>query len=107
AAPGPTASSPTASSPGAPRTAPPRAAPKVGWRDIVGRASPQLKAFLIPAQDELGDGHIHLYYGDTHKFHYGQIKNRQDELEALVASVLGAGVKVLLHGPGEGRDRKK
>lgn len=61
----------------------------------------------MPAQDEIRDGQIHLYYADTHKFHYGQIRNRQDELEELVVSVLGAGVKVFLHGPGEGRDRKK
>ncbi len=74
---------------------------------MISKANAQLKAFLIPARDETEGQHIHLYYDETHKFHFEQLKRRQGELEALVGKVLGPEVKVHLHGPNEGRDRKK
>jgi DNA polymerase III subunit gamma/tau len=84
-----------------------QAAVKISWHTVLGKASAQLKAFLSPAKSETEGGEIHLYYEDTYRFHFDQLKQREDELRALVARVLGEGVRVHLHGPGEGRDRKK
>lgn len=81
-------------------------APKVNWHSIKGKASAQLKAFLMPAQEEIDGFDIQLKYQETHKFHFQQVKQRQDELGDLIKSLYGDGFTLHILGPGE-RARKK
>ena len=85
-------------------TAPDR--PKASWHTVQSRAGTQLKAFMLPAKADISGSDIFLRFADTHKFHFGQLKNRQDELAALVSDVLGEGYTLHLEGPGERLTKK-
>lgn len=73
----------------------------LSWHQVKSHASAQLKAFLQPAEDEVGGGVLTLRYGERHRFHFGQLKTRQDELMALVEEVGGPGWSLVIEGPGE------
>ncbi len=77
------------------------AQPKASWHTVQSRAGAQLKAFMLPAKAEIEGFEIFLRFAETHKFHFGQLKNRQDELAKLVSDVLGDGYTLHLEGPGE------
>lgn len=89
----------------APAAAMPQAAtpqqPRASWHTVQSRAGAQLKAFMLPAKAEIEGFEIILRFADTHKFHFGQLKTRQDELAKLVSDVLGDGYTLHLEGPGE------
>lgn len=85
-------------------TAPER--PKATWHTVQSRAGTQLKAFMLPAKADIAGSDIFLRFADTHKFHFSQLKNRQDELAALVSDVLGEGYTLHLEGPGERLTKK-
>jgi len=70
------------------------------WHSIRGKASPQLKAFLMPAAANLEGDVLSLVYQDTHSFHHSQLLARQDELKALLEQELGASVRLVIEGPG-------
>lgn len=76
---------------------------QLNWRDLLGQASAQLKAFMMPAQADIAEDRLTLTFPDSHKFHFEQLRRRQDELEALVKSVAGSGWTVVIQGPGEAR----
>ena len=61
---------------------------------------------MLPAKADITGSDIFLRFADTHKFHFGQLKNRQDELAALVSDVLGEGYTLHLEGPGERLTKK-
>ena len=97
-----------ASPPNPPSTPPPAATtpggdepPKINWHTVLTKASAQLKAFMMPAQAEVDGYDIYLRFPETHKFHFEQLKKRQDELGALTAQVVGDGAVVHIVGPGE------
>jgi len=73
----------------------------LSWHQVKTKASAQLKAFLQPAEDEVADGVLTLRYGERHRFHFGQLKARQDELAALVGEVAGPGWSLVIEGPDE------
>jgi len=73
----------------------------LSWHQVKTKASAQLKAFLQPAEDEVADGVLTLRYGERHRFHFGQLKTRQDELAALVDEVAGPGWSLVIEGPDE------
>lgn len=85
-------------------TAPDR--PKASWHTVQSRAGTQLKAFMLPAKADITGSDIFLRFADTHKFHFSQLKTRQDELAALVSDVLGEGYTLHLEGPGERLTKK-
>jgi len=70
------------------------------WHSIRGKASPQLKAFLMPAAASMEDDVVRLVYQDTHAFHHSQLLSRQGELEALLQSELSPSVRLIIEGPG-------
>lgn len=70
------------------------------WHTIRGKASTQLKAFLMPAAASLEDNVVRLVYQDTHSFHHSQLLSRQAELQELLEKELGPGVKLVIEGPG-------
>lgn len=78
-----------------------RAGRSLSWHQVKTKASPQLKAFLQPAEDEVEDGVLTLRYGERHRFHFGQLKARQDELAVLVGEVAGPGWSLVIEGPDE------
>lgn len=59
------------------------------WHTVKREANAQLKAFLMPAQDNVDSSErvLRLTYGDKHKFHFAQMKARVKQLEALVKSL--------------------
>lgn len=71
------------------------------WHDVKTRASVQLKAFLMPAEEAVEDDRVILRYSDTHRFHFQELKKRDDELGALVAEVAGPGYTIVVEGPGD------
>lgn len=73
------------------------------WRDLLGQAGPQLKAFMMPAQADVDENRLTLTFPDSHRFHFEQLKRRQAELEELVKSVAGNACTVVIQGPGEAR----
>ncbi len=75
--------------------------PKASWHTVQSRAGTQLKAFMLPAKADIEGSDIFLRFADTHKFHFTQLKTRQDELATLVRDVLGDGYTLHLEGPGE------
>lgn len=81
------------------------------WHNVRGKASPQLKAFLMPAAAALDGDVLTLTYQDTHSFHFNQLLQRQDELLELLEAEVGPGVQLALDGPGgrrvAGGDPKK
>ncbi|HEX7022795.1 MAG TPA: DNA polymerase III subunit gamma/tau, partial [Trueperaceae bacterium] len=62
---------------------------KGNWHSVLGKAGAQLKAFMMPAQAEIDGTELRLEFPETHKFHFEQLRQRQDELQQLVAEVLG------------------
>jgi DNA polymerase-3 subunit gamma/tau len=77
------------------------AGPSLSWHRVKSKASAQLKAFLQPADDEVADGVVTLRYDERHRFHFGQLKNRQDELVGLIEQVGGPGWTLVVEGPDE------
>jgi len=73
----------------------------LSWHQVKSKAPAQLKAFLQPAEDEIDGDVLILRYAERHKFHFGQLKNRQDDLAALIAEVGGPGWQLRIEGPGE------
>ncbi|HZW28781.1 MAG TPA: DNA polymerase III subunit gamma/tau [Trueperaceae bacterium] len=69
------------------------------WHAVRTAATPQLKAFLQPAQATEEGGVVTLEFGESWRFHYEQVLARQAELEELVARVAGPGFTVALKGP--------
>ena len=80
--------------------------PKASWHTVQSRAGTQLKAFMLPAKADIEGSDIFLRFADTHKFHFTQLKTRQDELVTLVRNVLGEGYTLHLEGPGERLTKK-
>lgn len=80
--------------------------PRASWHAVQSRAGTQLKAFMLPAKADIQGQDIYLRFDKTHKFHFGQLKNRQGELVALVEDVLGGGYTLHLEGPGESLTKK-
>ena len=80
--------------------------PKASWHTVQSRAGTQLKAFMLPAKADIEGADIFLRFADTHKFHFTQLKTRQDELATLVRDVLGDGYTLHLEGPGERLTKK-
>jgi DNA polymerase-3 subunit gamma/tau len=72
---------------------------KFRWEEVKGKATAQLKAFLMPGQASIEGTTITLSYTATHNFHYERIKERVGELEALVHSVAGPNYSISLSGP--------
>ena len=79
---------------------------KVSWHSVQSKASAQLKAFLMPAKADVEGQDIYLRFADTHKFHFNQLKGRQDELVSLVSDVLGGGFTLHVEGPGDSLVKK-
>jgi DNA polymerase III subunit gamma/tau len=75
------------------------------WHQALSRAGTQLKAFLQPAEATVSEGAIVLHYADRFTFHFGQLAKREQELYALIDEAGGAGLSVLVEGPG-GRLRR-
>lgn len=85
---------------------PSTAAPKLNWHAIKRGASAQLKAFLLPAQEQL-DGHtLQLHFDERHSFHFNQLKARADELVALIEQHTSEPFELLITGPGEALRKK-
>ncbi len=80
--------------------------PKASWHTVQSRAGTQLKAFMLPAKADIEGSDIFLRFADTHKFHFTQLKTRQNELATLVKDVLGDGYTLHLEGPGERLTKK-
>lgn len=78
----------------------------VSWHKVKKSADPKLKAFLNPAKEEINGKTIKLIFGEKYKFHFGQLKNYQDDLLALITRLFGEGYEIILEGPG-GTVRKK
>ena len=83
----------------APATAP--SDTTLSWHRVKTKASAQLKAFLQPADDDVANGVVTLRYDERHRFHFGQLKNRQDELIGLIEQVGGPGWTLIIEGPDE------
>jgi DNA polymerase-3 subunit gamma/tau len=75
--------------------------PRASWHTVQSRAGTQLKAFMLPARADIEGSDIYVRFAETHKFHFSQLKKRQDELATLVSEVLGEGYTLHLEGPGE------
>ena len=73
----------------------------IDWYRVKTQASAQLKAFLMPAQDEVSGRRVQLTFGEKHKFHFGQLKSRQGELAELITKLYGGGFELVLVGPSE------
>ena len=73
----------------------------LSWHRVKSKASAQLKAFLQPADDDVANGVLTLRYDERHRFHFGQLKNRQDELIGLIEQVGGPGWTLIIEGPDE------
>ena len=99
----PTAASEPEASPGGQEEPSPGAADRrtLSWHQVKSKAPAQLKAFLQPAEDEIDGDVLILRYAERHKFHFGQLKTRQDDLAALIAEVGGPGWQLRIEGPGE------
>lgn len=69
------------------------------WHTLRGKASTQLKAFLMPTQADLAGRTLTLTYQDTHVFHNQQLLKRLPELESLVTTELGDGYQIVIDGP--------
>ena len=82
-----------------------KTASTINWYEVKSKANAQLKAFLMPAQEEIDGQIITLRFDERHKFHLSQMKQRQDELLALVTSLFGEGYSITLLGPGEGKKK--
>ncbi|MFO7544593.1 MAG: DNA polymerase III subunit gamma/tau [Trueperaceae bacterium] len=97
-------SSPSASPSASPAGSSTRA--PFSWHAVKAKASTQLKAFLQPAQASLDGDEVRVVYQDTHAFHFRQLLQRREELEALIADVVGPGLRLTIDGPGGGGGKK-
>jgi len=88
---------------GAPSAAP---AGRLSWHDIKSKAGAQLKAFLQPAQESIEGNVLTLRYDERHRFHFGQLTKRQDELAELIHAEAGPGWDLVLEGPDESIRKK-
>ncbi|MEX2536464.1 MAG: DNA polymerase III subunit gamma/tau [Trueperaceae bacterium] len=79
---------------------------KFDWHAVRSAAGPQLKAFLAPAQESIEGHDVVIRYSDTHKFHYSEIRKRQNELERLIEEIAGSGYRLHIEGPGEPAAKK-
>ena len=87
----PSSGNPSASSPA------PRAAGGKTWGDVVLKAKPQLKAFLMPAKVEVTSSLVSIRYADAkNNFHATSVAAKLEDIAALVREVLGAEVGVEL-----------
>ncbi len=77
----------------------------INWYEVKSKSNAQLKAFLMPAQEEINGFDITLRFDEKHKFHFSQIKQRQDDLLALITGLFGEGYKLTLLGPGDGKKK--
>lgn len=63
------------------------------WGDVVLKAKPQLKAFLMPAKVEVTDRLVSIRYMDAkNNFHATSVAAKLEDIAALVREVLGAEV---------------
>ncbi len=97
--------------PASPAVATPAATPEanrpaISWHKVKTEASAQLKAFLNPAEDTIEGSTITLRFGDRYKFHFVELKKRQDELAKLITSLFGGGFELVLEGPGDTARKK-
>ncbi len=75
----------------------PRAAGGKTWGDVVLKAKPQLKAFLMPAKVEVSDSLVSIRYADAkNNFHATSVAAKLEDIATLVREVLGAEVGVEL-----------
>jgi DNA polymerase-3 subunit gamma/tau len=79
---------------------------RLDWHAVRTAAGPQLKAFLMPARESVEDGQVIIRYGETHKFHFNEIKKREDELARLIEQFGGPGYRLRIEGPGEHAPKK-
>lgn len=89
-----------AQEPVAPAATPSAPAASFSWHAVRGKASTQLKAFLMPAKASLEGDVLTVSYDAVHEFHYGQLLKREAEFAELVAAQVGEGVRYTLDGPG-------
>ena len=92
--------------PPAAATTPEANRPAISWHKVKTEASAQLKAFLNPAEDFIEGSTITLRFGDRYKFHFVELKKRQDELAKLIVSLFGGGFELVLEGPGDTARKK-
>ena len=87
-----------ASTASAPVSSPaPRAAGIKTWGDVVLKAKPQLKAFLMPAKVEVANGLVSIRYADAkNNFHATSVAAKLEDIAALVREVMGSQVDVEL-----------
>jgi DNA polymerase-3 subunit gamma/tau len=106
AAPAPAFDPASASRAGARATAKPAAATpeRFSWHQVMALASTQLKAFLRPAVASVEGDTLTLQFDEQHRFHHGQLRNRQAELRALLDGAGASAIAVEIVGPA-GRDR--
>ena len=79
---------------------PPAATRKLDWHAVRSAAGPQLKAFLMPARETVDGFDVTIRYAETHKFHYTELKKREDELASLIEEIGGPGYRLSIEGPG-------
>lgn len=83
---------------------PPR---RLDWHAVRSAASPQLKAFLMPARESVDGDQVVIRYSETYKFHYNEMRKREEELSALIAQIGGPGFRLRIEGPGEHTAKKR
>lgn len=79
---------------------------KLDWHAVRAAAGPQLKAFLMPARESVDGERVVIRYAETHRFHFNELKKRQDELARLIEEVGGPGYRLRIEGPGESAAKK-
>lgn len=75
------------------------------WHAVRTSASPQLKAFLAPAQVEVDGFDVTVRYDDKHSFHRNQLMNKLEEFKAHVAAKAGAEYRVTVAGGSSPKER--
>jgi DNA polymerase-3 subunit gamma/tau len=79
---------------------------RLDWHAVRSSAGAQLKAFLMPARESVDGSVVTIRFGDTHKFHYNELRKREDELAQLIEQVGGPGYSLRIEGPGEQSAKK-
>jgi DNA polymerase-3 subunit gamma/tau len=97
------AASTGASSGGSPAGGAPK---RLDWHAVRSKAGPQLKAFLMPARESVDGTEVTIRYGDSHRFHFNELKKREAELARLIEEIGGPGYRLRIEGP-EDRTAKK
>ncbi|HEX7004449.1 MAG TPA: DNA polymerase III subunit gamma/tau [Trueperaceae bacterium] len=83
-----------------------RAGGRFDWHAVRSAAGPQLKAFLMPARESVEGNEVVIRYSETHKFHYTELKKREEELASLIEEVAGPGYRLSIEGPGGAHPKK-